>query len=259
MALLFNDVGSEYAEVDNSPISGFPWTMACWFRSDDLTIDQVLMWLGDKDVADQYVFLGAAGTFAGDTVIALTDAGGISSAETSTGYSADTWHLATGVWVSSTDRRAYIDGGSKGTNTTSRVLSNASDRVSIGRAGDSTPGNYMSGRIAEAAIWDVALTDTEIARLLRQPFRYVRPANLVAYWPLWGLHSPEIDLSGNGRSIAKVNFDVGAGRANHAPVTTFTPKWAASMPVIEAAAAAGGIRNPMGGPTVLRNPLGLAA
>ncbi len=248
MALLFNDANSQFAEVDSSPISAFPWTMACWFRSDDITIDQVLMWLGDKDTADQYVFLGAAGTRAGDTVLALTDAGGISFAETSTGYSVNTWHHAAGVWVSATDRRAYIDGGSKGTNATSRVLSNASDRVSIGRAGDSTPGNYMSGRIAEAAIWDVALTDTEIARLLRQPFGRVRPASLVSYWPLWGLHgsSNEIDISGNGRGLT-LSGDVSEPvQANHAPVTTFTPKWAASMPVIEAAAVSMLYRYPYG-------------
>ena len=94
----------------------------------------------------------------------------------------------------------------------------------------------MSGRIAEAAIWNVALADAEIAALARgiKP-NHIRPGNLVLYCPLWGTHGPEIDLSGNGNDLT-LN---GTGRANHSPVTLFTPKWAAGVPLIEVAAGGG--------------------
>ena len=159
----------------------------------------------------------------------------IAAAETTTGYSVNTWHHAAGTFTSTTARAAFIDGGSKGTDTTSIVPANE-NRISIGRWGDSTPGNYMSGRICEVGLWDVVLTDDEISALARgvTPNR-VRPANLKGYWPVWGLHSPEIDLSGNGNSLAVT----GAVKADHAPVTLYTPKWAASVPLVEADAGGG--------------------
>jgi hypothetical protein len=55
------------------------------------------------------------------------------------------------------------------------------------------------------------------------------PTQVVAgFWPLWGLSSPEPDLSGN-RNDGTVT---GAVRSNHPPITLFTPKWAATMPWI---------------------------
>ena len=93
----------------------------------------------------------------------------------------------------------------------------------------------MSGRIAEVALWDVALSAAEVAALASgvTPL-HMRPGNLVAYWPVWGLHSPEIDLTSNGNNMTVT----GPVKAGHAPVTLYTPKWAATVPLIEAAPAA---------------------
>ena len=254
MARLFDDASTEYMEKDAAPVTAYPLTMACWFYSDDAAADQGLMSIIDKDAPDQWLAaLHARGGIAGDPVRASVRAGTQVNVVTTTGYSVNTWHHACGVFASTTSRDVFIDGDSKGSNTTSSSPSGV-DRISVGRQGDSTPGNYMSGRIAEAAVWNVALNDFEIALLATPgitPNR-IRPDNLRGYWPVWGLHSPEIDLSGQGNSLT-VN---GATRADHAPVTLFTPKWAASAPLIEVAVAGAGIRNPFGGPMVLRNPLG---
>ena len=56
--------------------------------------------------------------------------------------------------MNSTDRRVYIDGGSKGTNATN-ASDSALDRTSIGRAGDSTPDGYFDGRLAEISFWRI--------------------------------------------------------------------------------------------------------
>ena len=55
----------------------------------------------------------------------------------------------------------------------------------------------MSGDIAEAAIWNIALDDADVA-LLAKAFdpRMVRPEGLVFYAPLIGRYSPEIDRRG---------------------------------------------------------------
>lgn len=54
---------------------------------------------------------------------------------------------------------------------------------------------YFDGDIAEAAIWNVALSDAEIAMLAKglSPLR-VRPASLVSYVPMNGAASPVIDI-----------------------------------------------------------------
>jgi len=114
------------------------------------------------------------------------------------------------VGASATDRAVYIDGGSKGTNATSNTPSGlASTR--LGKDHDNN--NALDGRIGEGAIWNVALTDAEVARLAKgiHPFK-VRPANIVAYWPLWGRNSPEPDCVGG------FNLTVtGATQAAHPP------------------------------------------
>lgn len=197
MSRLFDDLVSDRLTNANAVITGYPFTLACWFNSDNIGISQVLMSVGDTATADNYHYLRAAGSVAGDPIQAGSAASGTArNAATGTGYSASTWHHACGVFAAAADRAAFIDGGSKGTNTQSTSPAGL-DATAIGRLETSTPANHMSGMIAEAAIWDVALTDAEVALLAAgySPL-FVRPQNLVAYWPLIGRTSPEIDPIG---------------------------------------------------------------
>jgi Concanavalin A-like lectin/glucanases superfamily len=93
----------------------------------------------------------------------------------------------------------------------------------LGRRGDYGPGNEANwpGNLAEANIWNVSLNAGEVAALAAgvKPNR-VRPNSLKRYWPLWGLASPEPDLS----SFAGNATLTGTAQANHAPVTLFTPR-----------------------------------
>lgn len=230
MSILFDDASSQYLEKDVNPLTTYPFTFACWFRSDDITVSQVLMALADKSAPDEYATLIAAGGEPSDPVrAAAVSSAAFSLADTSTGFFSGVWHHAAGVWLSTSSIKVYIDGGSEGTDTT-LVTPTASDRTSIGRLGDSTPSLYMSGRIAEAAIWDNrALILAEIVRLAKGLSSwYMHPSDLVGYWPLWG-HTPNaLDLSGSGNSLAHFNSPQ---IANHAPVNLFTPKWAATAPL----------------------------
>ena len=197
MARNFDDASSQYLEVDSTPVTAAPFTMACWFRSNDATVSQRLMWVGDKDSTTNSWSIAAAGAVAGDPVrVIANDAGGNTAQSTSTGFTANTWHHACAVIVSATDRSIFIDGGSEGNSVTSRSPAGA-DRISIGRQGGSSPDAYMSGDIAEAAIWNIALSDADVALLaLGLDPRMVRPQGLVFYAPLIGRHSPEIDRRG---------------------------------------------------------------
>ena len=145
-------------------------------------------------------------------------------AETSTGYSINTWHHAAAVFAAVNDARVYIDGGSNGTSSTS-VNPISEDTTYIGRRANSVVHDGVSaygwdGYLAEIGIWNIALSDAEIAILAEgySPL-FIRPQSLIAYWSLWGNSSPEPDVVGgydmtlnnNPTSIAHppgINFPV---------------------------------------------------
>lgn len=185
MARGFDDASSESLSVDNPPVTAPPFTMACWFRSDDVTVDQALMQICKSSATSQYHALMIKGATGGDPVTARTRAGSTYDAVSSTGFSANTWHHACGVWSAADNRAAFIDGGSKGTETTSATPGTPINRFAVGALLDSSPSDYMSGNLAELAVWDVALTDAEVA-VLAQGYcpLLVRPASLVRYVPL---------------------------------------------------------------------------
>jgi hypothetical protein len=222
MARLFDDASSEYLKWDGTPpVSGEPFAMGCLFRSDDAAANQTLMWIGDKDVSDQGYGVRANGASGGDPVGAYSYAGSFVSANTTSGFSANVWHHALGVWATSSDRRAMIDGGNKGTESTSMSPSGW-DRLAIGVLGRNTPSlaGYTSGRIAEAAIWDLSAwpgaTDGDkadefervCATALAAGFSPLFfPLGLVAYWPLGGMLSTDdadVDIIG-GYDMTAVN------------------------------------------------------
>lgn len=185
MAREFEADNSEYLELDSAPVAAEPLTMACWFVSNDVTTARTLMSIQDKDSDTHFWQLLARGNATGDPVVLAYCAGGaISRANTSTAYSAATWHHACGIAAASNSHTVYIDGGSAGTNTTDAAPANV-DRVSIGRHGIATAAAYADGLIAEAAIWNVALSAGDVAMLAlgTSPLQ-VKATNLVAYWPL---------------------------------------------------------------------------
>jgi hypothetical protein len=185
VARLFDDGANQY--IDGAAVlTGVPITMACWYNSNDLSVHQVLMGLTDFSVTDQYILLIMAGFSAGDPVGAIKEDGvGSVNVESSTGSTVDTWHHAAGVFAAVDDTRVYIDGGSKQTTAVSSTPSGI-DKTALGvllRSGANLW--YMSGLIAEAAIWNIALSDAEVAVLAEgySPL-LVHPQNLVFYAPL---------------------------------------------------------------------------
>lgn len=188
-------------------------------------------------------YIQAVGNTAGDPIRAsVAAAGSFGEAATTTGYSANAWQHACGVYTSATSRAAFLNGGGKGTNATNRAPSGLS-RTMVGRYNTGASNVYSDAAIAEAAIWDTDLTDAEVAILATgvSPL-FVRPQNLVFYAPLSGSNGTEIDLIG-GASVTWVNSPV---KAEHpriirpsAKVLTFPsagpsfrPAWAKGSNVI---------------------------
>lgn len=179
MARFFDDVQSEYLGHAAAIVSAYPLTMAAWVYTDAHTsANQTILAVLDDSSPNYYHSLRIAGWRA--NIRAESYDGGWGTASSASGPDLDSWHHACGVFTAATARAAFIDGGGKGTNSTDITPTGLGATRIARRVAD-----YMSGRIAEAAIWNVALTDEEVAILGAgySPL-FVRPQNLVAYWPL---------------------------------------------------------------------------
>lgn len=203
MSRLFDDAFNEYLQVASAVVTEAPHAMVAWFNSDDATIEQSLITVVDESSAlsGDFFNLRACGTVAGDPIRATVYKTGQPSewAESTSGYSVDTWHHAAAIFTNKTDRRAYIDGGSKGTDAVDRRPDPADiSHTQIGMMKRAANIYYpMSGRIAEAAIY--VLTDYPGATLPDKADHFETqvlpalaagycplffPLGLVAYWPL---------------------------------------------------------------------------
>lgn len=96
----------------------------------------------------------------------------------------NTWNHALGVAAASNDRRVYLDGGSKATSSSIATDTNL-DATGIGITPKKTIDWAMDGYVAEAFLYNIALTDAD-ALILAAGYSplFVKPENLVAYWPL---------------------------------------------------------------------------
>jgi len=200
------------------PSQTYPVSMSAWVKSDSLTLNQVAVSLGDSSAPDD-ISLMLRGNTAGDYVRASTwDGAAGYFAATTAAYSINVWQHICGTFTNGGEYACYLNGGNKG--TYSDVAAEPTwDRVSIGCHGDNSPGNYMSGLIAETAIWNVSLTDAEVAILSTgiSPLT-IRPGNLVFYVPL--VRDNDEDII-NGISLSPVNSPT---ISDHAPIYyPFTP------------------------------------
>ncbi len=176
-----------------------------------------------------------------DHLVASSKANVFSSSDSGVAISANTWFRAGGVWASATSRTAWHD-ETKGTTDTASITPLSIDDTYIGAiklaAGLFNP---TSGRIAEVAVYNVALADDEMKAYARgvSPLR-IRSGSLVYYVPIWGLNSPEPDYATVGSWA--LNSDVSDPvRANHASVIPYSRRFWGHGPLIEVAAVGGRI------------------
>jgi len=187
------DGSTEFLEADTTAFSATPFTIAGWVFPDQVSSSAVMVQISDKDVTDHrfgcYINSSARAVF-------RAQAGGGNEFAVGAGtFSTGSWQHMACVSASATDRTVYRDGGNTGTNTVS-VIPAGLDRTSIGRAGDSSPGEEFDGRLATIGIWSAALTASEILSLFNgaSPFS-IRPGALIHYYAIGG-QSPERDLVG---------------------------------------------------------------
>lgn len=166
-------------------------------------------------------------------------------AETSTPFSTGVWEHYCAVEAAADDRRVYLNGGSKGTDATSKTPT--LDRTAIGAILRSSAAGYWSGFLSLPTVWSVALSDAEVASLAAgAPPESIRPESIVSAWDLdsgGGLYDRfgQLTLSATGTTESD----------DHPPV--WRPSGAILVP---AAAAAGNARPLVNGGLVNAHPVG---
>jgi hypothetical protein len=119
--------------------------------------------------------------------------------------SVGTWYNIVGTYNGSTAQKIYVTtaGGSTTTasaNPGTSGLFSTTDGPRIGYDIEQGPvnSNFLNGSVADCGLWNVELTAQEVAGLATgaRPSQ-IRTANVVGWWPLGGIQSPEPDLSGN--------------------------------------------------------------
>lgn len=181
-------------------VSAYPFTIAGWFNGSIGSSAQMLAGQYDSAVAFNGTGQCRVGIAFGGGITASSSAGAI--ATSSTTYTTNTWAHACGVFNSATDRRAFLNGGGKGTSATSAAagsFNRTSFGVGDGSAASSPFAPAGTGDLAEWAIWNVALSDADIAALGGNPISpfLIRPDTLVGYWEMLGAYSPETDRKSN--------------------------------------------------------------
>lgn len=188
MAYDFVRASSQYLMVGSSVVTGPPFTMAAFVYPNNATQLMTATLVGSFASFTCAAAVALSGHVAGDPVSYTTkgDTGSnFLNAQTTAAFSASAWNAVSGVSESVSSRFAYLDGGNKGSNTTTDNAMTL-NRTSVG-AGiyNNLLYDYFDGNICEVAYWNVALTDAEIASLAKgfKPTR-IRPQSLMFYAPL---------------------------------------------------------------------------
>ena len=185
MAYDFNGTSQSLTTAVQSPVTGPPLTMCCWFNSDNNggVYGAVPIYVGDPATFNRYILA----LYNSKVEAQVGNASDQKAPAISTSsFSLGTWTHAGAVYASSTSRSVFFNGVNQATNTTSIVPSSVT-RIQIGRQqfNNNAGISFIDGRIAELGIWNAALTAAEIASLAKgmTPDK-IRPQNLVFYSPL---------------------------------------------------------------------------
>lgn len=173
---------NDYLFRNEAVLTVVPVSFAVWFRVEALTGGtQTLCELGQFGSQDRFILVFDDPT-AGDPLICQAKQGATNAnATTTTGVTVGQWHLATAVFETTTDRRVFIDGGSKGTNATAATPAGL-NRTHMARS--VSDGFNLNGQIAEVRIYNRALSDAEVRQMWEPRTRWD------LYKPIRGRTSP---------------------------------------------------------------------
>lgn len=236
MARLFDNSVSNYLVLAESVLAVWPGTLSIWARPTSAigSAEHTLLSMSDTTDNDPLFRTMVSATAKAQFQVRQRSGANTNNVIGTTTLSADTWYNVIGTANSDGHGEVFLNGTSEASSATT-LGSVTFNRTSIGALVRGSVAQPFPGRLAEAGIWSVVLTQGEINMLAAgvSPL-LVRRAALVGHWPIIG-SSPEVDWSGNGKNMSVTDT---LAIADHAPVRSFFNRpvgWRG-----EPAAAAGG-------------------
>lgn len=172
-----------YASANPSGPTAYPFTMFVRGNTTSNSARQIALSLmvssGDGYNGSLVFFDGTVG---GDPV-RFSKFGGV-LADSSSGYSINTWHALAGRAISATALDVSLDGTPTAGGSTSVAFKSLTN-IQIGARANPSIDSPMAGACACAAVWSAQLDDAELVSLAKgfSP-RRVRPQSLTLYAPL---------------------------------------------------------------------------
>lgn len=184
MAYEFNG-STQYFSVGSTLLTDEPITLLAHGNSDSATVAQAALSLGNNG-ANGYYFLQWQGNVASDPIRGskANDAGSTANVD-SIGYTADAWHIGAVSFVTNTSRKSFINGGTKGSNTTS-ITDPTPDFITVGALRTGAVANYFDGELAQSCFLNVDMTDAQHGYVGKgiAPHWYIPIKNIRGYFPL---------------------------------------------------------------------------
>lgn len=195
----FNDAANEWMTVGTPVITGAPYSIGCFFNTDgEADSWMALVSLADISTGVNYITLAVHKNSSNNEPFLW-----VRSEDASVGVHSwvnitqGQWYHACAVSANTSSHKIYVNGNEEGSDTTG-VMPSGLDNTTIAALNHNNRSYYFDGRIAEVGIWNAALTDAEV-KILAAGFSplFVRPQNLVGYWPL-------VRKTSDNKSIDKV-------------------------------------------------------
>jgi hypothetical protein len=199
-------LSTAYLSSASAPASAAPLTLACFAKFSLFgSVKTLISLCNSGDTTNRFSLFAAAAAAAGFTA---SDGGGSSQATGTTVLATGTWYHYAAVAVSDSDRRICLDGVQEGTSAVSRTPSGINQTVIGARGGSSIANAASGGDIAEPAAWAAALNADELLALAHGVCPLlIRPASLIAYWPVVRLANINNRLAGHNLSATGTPTD----------------------------------------------------
>lgn len=159
-----SDIGgtNEYHTIA-SLVTAVPFTFTCWGRPANATAKMTAVSIGNA-ANFSFACLYFDGSTGGDPIIARSDsdASGSATASSASGFTANEWHHAAGVFAAANSRTAYLNGVPGTTETTTITQAAMATGTSGSLFANGGPYDYFTGQIDSVRIYNRALSDADV-------------------------------------------------------------------------------------------------
>lgn len=216
-----------------SAITAQPCTIAYWFKPVASSSNGMALGISDG-TNNNRVFFQRLTNADPINARAVTSAGGSASGKATSGLNVTIgqWGHWCGLFPSVASRTIFFNGIDKQTDATGLGAMASLTTFWVAATGLGAASSQR-GMFAEIGVWDAVLSDADVALLGASKYApsMVSPGNLVAYWPLAGVASPEPDVVG-GRDLTLTGTVL---QADHPPGIVYSLTGTRHMRQIKAA------------------------